>query len=58
VIINVAIKLGKIGCKFFDGELEGDFARNDRDKFSTWGFIKIACQRCDVNLTRVHVLLM
>jgi len=33
----VTFKLGKIGCKFLVGELEGDFAQSDHDKFSTWG---------------------
>jgi len=34
------------------GELEGSFARSDHDKFSTWRYIKVTCQRSDVNLTR------
>ena len=43
VIINMAIKLGKIGYKFLVGELERDFARSDRDKFSAWGFTRVTC---------------
>jgi len=44
--------------KFLAGELEGDFVRSDRDKFSAWGFIKVTYQRSDINLIEVHVLLM
>jgi len=58
VIINVTIKLGKIGCKFLVGKLERDFVRLDRDKFSAWGFTRVTCQRFDVNLTGVIMLLM
>jgi len=54
----VIIKLGDIGCKFLVGELERDFARSDRDKFSPWGFTRMTCQRFDVNFTKARVLLM
>jgi len=50
VIINVT-------TKFFAGKLEGDFVRNDRDNFSAWGFVKMTCQRCNINLVRIHLLL-
>ena len=43
--------------KFLAGELEGDFVRSDHDNFSTWGFVKATCQRCGINLTRIHLLL-
>jgi len=59
VIINVTSRnsCGGLITKFLTGELEEDFVRSDRDKFSAWGFIKVTCQKCDVNLTKVHVLL-
>jgi len=50
IIINVT-------TKFFAGELEGDFVRSDRNNFSAWRFVKVTCQRCDVNLTRIYLLL-
>jgi len=45
-----------VTTKFLAGESEGDFVRSDRD-FSAWGFIKVTCQRCNVNLTKIHLLL-
>ena len=39
------------------GNLNEDFIRSDRDSFSVWGFVKETYQRCDVNLTKIHLLL-
>jgi len=39
------------------GNLEGDFVRSDRNNFSAWGFVKAACQRYTINLTKIHLLL-
>jgi len=48
----VTIKLGKIGCKFYSGEFRRGIVRSDRDNYSTWGFIKVTCLRCDVNFDK------
>jgi len=50
VIINVT-------TKFLVGELGEGSVRSDRDNFFTWGFIKITCKRCDIDLTRIYLLL-
>jgi len=49
VIINIT-------TKFLTGELEGDFVRSDRDNFSAWRFVKVTCQRYDINLIMIHLL--
>ena len=43
--------------KFLVGELNGYFVRINRDNYSAWGFVKVFCQRFDINLTRNHLLL-
>ena len=46
-----------ITTKFLVGGLKGDFFRSDHDNYSSRRFVKVTCQKCDVNLTRIHLLL-
>ena len=48
LIINVT-------TKFLAREFKRRFLSEVIDSFSSWGLVKVNSQKCDVNLTRIHL---